>query len=317
MMRIRRGAQLLDSLGSVTVGGVGLINPFMTASGTAGHDVELAPYMPLHKIGATTVKSLFHTEWEGNPAPRVHTASSGMMNAVGLQGPGVSAWIEESLPKLRTAGVVVIASIWGRTLSEYVSAATQLRAAGEDIAAIEVNLSCPNLEGRTGIIAHDDVLSAQIIAAVRAESTVPVWAKLSANTDRIVEIAQSVVEAGAQSLTVINTMVGLQIDVATGRPTLGNGGGGLSGPAIHPIAVRAVFDIRRAIPQIDIVGVGGIRSGSDALEMMLAGANAIQVGTASFADPAATWRIAREAAVLAHRRGASTWSDVVSVAHTL
>lgn len=317
MMHMRRGAQLLDSLGSVNVGGVGLINPFMTASGTAGHDVELAPYMPLHKIGATTVKSLFHSEWEGNPAPRVHMASSGMMNAVGLQGPGVSAWIEESLPKLRTAGVVTIVSIWGRTLSEYVSAATQLRAAGGGIAAIEVNLSCPNLEGRSGIIAHDDVLSANIIAAVRKEAVVPVWAKLSANTDRIVEIAQSVVEAGAQSLTVMNTMVGLQIDVVTGRPTLGNGGGGLSGPAIHPIAVRAVFDIRRAIPQIDIVGVGGIRSGADALEMMLAGANAIQVGTASFADPAATWRIAREAAVLANRRGASTWSDVVSMAHTL
>lgn len=317
MMRMRRGAQLLHSLGAVSVGGVDLVNPFMTASGTAGHDVELAPYMPLRKIGATTVKSLFHTEWEGNPAPRVHTSSSGMMNAVGLQGPGVSAWIEESLPRLNAAGAVVIASIWGRTLSEYVSAATQLRAAKNDIAAIEVNLSCPNLEGRTGIIAHDDVLSAQIIAAVKAELDVPVWAKLSANTDRIVEIAQSVVTAGAQSLTVINTMVGLQIDVSTGRPTLGNGGGGLSGPAIHPIAVRAVFDIRRAIPHIDIVGVGGIRSGSDALEMMLAGANAVQVGTASFADPGATWRIAREAAVLAKRRGASTWSDVVSVAHTL
>ena len=316
MMQMRRGAALLNSLGAVKVGGVDLINPFMTASGTAGHDVEFAPYMPLHKIGATTVKSLFHTEWEGNPAPRVHMASSGMMNAVGLQGPGVAAWIEESLPKLQSAGVTVIASIWGRTLGEYVSAAAQLRVAGNRISAIEVNLSCPNLEGRTGIIAHDESLSAQIIAAVRAESDVPVWAKLSANTDRIVEIAHAVVGAGAQSLTVINTMVGLQIDVMSGRPTLGNGGGGLSGPAIHPIAVRAVFDIRRAIPHVDIVGVGGIRSGSDAIEMMLAGANAVQVGTASFAHPGATWRIAREAAVLAHRRGASQWSDIVSAAHT-
>lgn len=317
MMRGRRGVHLLNSLGAVNVGGVELINPFMTASGTAGHDVELAPYMPLHKIGATTVKSLFHTQWEGNPAPRVHMASSGMMNAVGLQGPGVTAWIEESLPKLRDTQVCVIASIWGRTLSEYVSAATQLRAAGNHIAAIEVNLSCPNLEGRTGIIAHDEILSAQIIEAVCAESTVPVWAKLSANTDRIVEIAQAVVTAGARSLTVINTMVGLQIDVHTGRPTLGNGGGGLSGPAIHPIAVRSVFDIRRALPHIDIVGVGGIRSGADAIEMMLAGANAVQVGTASFADPGATWHIAREAGVIAHRRGATQWSDLVSVAHGL
>jgi dihydroorotate dehydrogenase (NAD+) catalytic subunit len=304
-------------LGAVNVGGVELINPFMTASGTAGHDVELAPYMPLQKLGATTVKSLFHTQWDGNPSPRIHMASSGMMNAVGLQGPGVTTWIEESLPKLCDTGVCVIASIWGRTLSEYVLAATQLRAAGNRIAAIEVNLSCPNLEGRTGIIAHDELLSAQIIEAVCAASTVPVWAKLSANTDRIVEIAQLVVTAGARALTVINTMVGLQIDVGTGRPTLGNGGGGLSGPAIHPIAVRSVFDIRRAIPDIDIVGVGGIRSGADAIEMMMAGANAVQVGTASFADPGATWRIARAAGVIAHRRGATQWSDVVSLAHTL
>lgn len=317
MMRSRRGVHLLNSLGAVNVGGVELINPFMTASGTAGHDVELAPYMPLQKLGATTVKSLFHTQWDGNPSPRVHMASSGMMNAVGLQGPGVTTWIEESLPKLCDTGVCVIASIWGRTLSEYVLAATQLRAAGNRIAAIEVNLSCPNLEGRTGIIAHDELLSAQIIEAVCAASTVPVWAKLSANTDRIVEIAQLVVTAGARALTVMNTMVGLQIDVGTGRPTLGNGGGGLSGPAIHPIAVRSVFDIRRAIPDIDIVGVGGIRSGADAIEMMMAGANAVQVGTASFADPGATWRIARAAGVIAHRRGATQWSDVVSLAHTL
>jgi dihydroorotate dehydrogenase (NAD+) catalytic subunit len=317
MMRSRRGVHLLNSLGAVNVGGVELINPFMTASGTAGHDVELAPYMPLQKLGATTVKSLFHTQWDGNPSPRVHMASSGMMNAVGLQGPGVTTWIEESLPKLCDTGVCVIASIWGRTLFEYVLAATQLRAAGNRIAAIEVNLSCPNLEGRTGIIAHDELLSAQIIEAVCAASTVPVWAKLSANTDRIVEIAQLVVTAGARALTVMNTMVGLQIDVGTGRPTLGNGGGGLSGPAIHPIAVRSVFDIRRAIPDVDIVGVGGIRSGADAIEMMMAGANAVQVGTASFADPGATWRIARAAGVIAHRRGATQWSDVVSLAHTL
>ena len=317
MLMWRRGARILGDLGPVVVGGVELANPFMTASGTAGHDVELAAYMPLHKLGATTVKSLFHTAWEGNRAPRVHMASAGMMNAVGLQGPGVNAWIHDSLPKLHDHGVVVIASIWGRTLVEYVAAAEQLRAAGHQIAAIEVNLSCPNLEGRTGIIAHDEDLSAQIIAAVREVAMVPVWAKLSANTDRIVEIAQAVASAGADSLTVMNTMVGLQIDVASGRPTLGNGGGGLSGPAIHPIAVRAICDIRRAIPDIDIVGVGGIRSGSDAIEMMLAGANAVQVGTASFAEPRATWRIACEASLIAHHRGAKQWSDIASIAHEL
>ena len=310
-----RGRATIASLGEVSVGGVVLANPFMTASGTAGHDVEFARYLPLHLLGATTVKSLFHTEWAGNPAPRVHTAASAMMNAVGLQGPGVKPWIEESLPKLEAAGAVVVASIWGRTVAEYENAAVQLRDAQGRIAAVEVNLSCPNLEGRSGIIAHDAQLSATIISTVRAQLDVPVWAKLSANTDRVVDIAGQVHTAGAHAVTLINTMLGMQIDVSTTRPTLGNGGGGLSGPAIHPIAVRAVFDVRQAFPELDIVGVGGIRSGADAIEMMMAGANAVQVGTASFADPGATWKIAREAARLVRRRGFTHWSQLVSLTH--
>lgn len=315
MMMSRRRIRSLDSLGSVSVGGVSLVNPFMTASGTAGHDVELGAYMPLHRLGATTVKSLFHVEWEGNPPPRVHTARSAMMNAVGLQGPGVQHWVEHSLPKLESAGVVVVASIWGRTVNEYVEATQMLNVVAHRIAAIEVNLSCPNLEGRSGIIAHDSELSGRIISAVSASSVVPVWAKLSANTDRIVDIAHSVVNSGAKAVTLVNTMLGLQIDVSTSRPTLGNGGGGLSGPAIHPIAVRAVFDVRRALPDVDIVGVGGIRTGADAIEMMMAGANAVQVGTASFADPASTWKIACDAAKVMVRRGYQSWSDVVSLSH--
>lgn len=315
MMMSRRHIRSLDSLGSVSVGGVSLVNPFMTASGTAGHDVELGAYMPLHRLGATTVKSLFHVEWEGNPPPRVHTARSAMMNAVGLQGPGVQHWVEHSLPKLESAGVVVVASIWGRTVNEYVEATQMLNVVAHRIAAIEVNLSCPNLEGRSGIIAHDSELSGRIISAVSASSVVPVWAKLSANTDRIVDIAHSVVNSGAKAVTLVNTMLGLQIDVSTSRPTLGNGGGGLSGPAIHPIAVRAVFDVRRALPDVDIVGVGGIRTGADAIEMMMAGANAVQVGTASFADPASTWKIACDAAKVMVRRGYQSWSDVVSLSH--
>lgn len=315
MMMSRRRIRSLDSLGSVSVGGVSLVNPFMTASGTAGHDVELGAYMPLHRLGATTVKSLFHVEWGGNPPPRVHTARSAMMNAVGLQGPGVQHWVEHSLPKLESAGVVVVASIWGRTVNEYVEATQMLNVVAHRIAAIEVNLSCPNLEGRSGIIAHDSELSGRIISAVSASSVVPVWAKLSANTDRIVDIAHSVVNSGAKAVTLVNTMLGLQIDVSTSRPTLGNGGGGLSGPAIHPIAVRAVFDVRRALPDVDIVGVGGIRTGADAIEMMMAGANAVQVGTASFADPASTWKIACDAAKVMVRRGYQSWSDVVSLSH--
>lgn len=314
-MSNRRGARALATLGSVEVGGVMFDNPFMTASGTSGHDIEFARYMPLHSLGAVVVKSLFHEPWPGNPAPRVHVAAAGMMNAVGLQGPGAVAWMHESLPRLEAENVTVVASIWGRTVHEYVLAAEQLRAVGTRITALEVNLSCPNLEGRSGIIAHDVSLAGQIISAVCSESQVPVWAKLSANTDRIVEVATAVTDAGASALTLINTMLGMQINSGSGKRSLGNGGGGLSGPAIHPIAVRAVHDVRAALPNSSIVGVGGIASGSDAIEMMMAGANAVQVGTASFARPDATWKIACEAAQLMHKRGSSSWSDIVNMVH--
>ena len=315
MMNNRRGERELQSLGSVSVGGVVLSSPFMTASGTAGHDIELNAYMPLNKLGATVAKSLFHEPWPGNPAPRVHLARGGMMNAVGLQGPGVSAWVNESLPRCEQFGVTVVASIWGRTVQEYVSAARQLAEAGQRIAAIEINLSCPNLEGRSGIIAHDVELSARIVSEVAQCVTVPVWAKLSANTDRIVDVARAVSTSGAQAVTLINTMLGMQVDVDTRRPTLGNGGGGLSGSSIHPIAVRAVHDVRVALPELDIIGVGGVSSGDDAIEMMMVGANAVQVGTASFLDPAATWNIARQAARRAVKNGATSWRDVIGAMH--
>ena len=314
-MNIRRGEKALQALGGVHVGGVSLRNPFMTASGTSGHDVELGSYMPLQKLGAVTAKSLFHEQWAGNPAPRVHVSESGMMNAVGLQGPGVTAWVRDSLPKLESSGAAVVVSIWGRTVAEYVQAADQLAGVEDRCVALEVNLSCPNLEGRSGIIAHDPSLAGQIISSVSRATRLPVWAKLSANTDRIIEVAVTVTDAGATALTLINTMLGMQIDVETAEYSLGNGGGGLSGSAIHPIAVRAVHDVRSALPEISIVGVGGVASGKDAVEMMMAGANAVQVGTASFARPDATWRIACEAATIAASRGASTWADITSLVH--
>lgn len=310
-MRIR-GLSVHDpsSVGAVTVGGVTLSNPFMTASGTAGHDVELSGHMPLDRLGAVVIKSLFHEPWPGNPAPRVHLASAGMVNAVGLQGPGVPAWIEHSLPRLEERQVTVVASIWGRTVDEYQRAAALLAPVGDRVAAVEVNLSCPNLEGRSGIVAHDADLVRAVITAVSTASSVPVWAKLSPNTDRLVAIAEAAVAAGARALTLVNTVVALQIDPQTGRPTLGNGGGGLSGPAIHPVAVRAVNDVCTALPTVDVIGVGGIARGRDAIEMMRAGAKAVQVGTASFVDPGATWNIAREATRDLSRLGARHWSEL-------
>jgi dihydroorotate dehydrogenase (NAD+) catalytic subunit len=287
----------------------------MTASGTSGHDTELSFAMDLSRLGAVTVKSLWHAPWAGNPPPRVHTAAAGMLNAVGLQGPGVDAWIDESLPRLEALGASCVASIWGRTVEEYAQAARSLVRAGTRVLAVEVNLSCPNLEGRSGIIAHDPVVSAGAVSAVVAVSPVPVWAKLSPNTDRIVEIAESVTGAGATALTLVNTVLGMGVDPASGRPLLGNGGGGLSGRAIHPVAVRAVHDVHMALPGVDIVGVGGISTGEDAVEMFRVGATAVQVGTASFARPGATMRIARQAALLAERCGATTWSDLADSAN--
>jgi len=304
-----------SSLGGVRVGGVDLANPFMTASGTSGHDIELSGHMPVHRLGAVVVKSLFTDPWPGNPAPRIHMTPSGMLNSVGLQGPGVEAWIQSSLPRCESAGVRVVASIWGRTVAEYESAARALASVGARIAAVEVNLSCPNLEGRAGIIAHDPSLSGMVIDAVVRASAVPVWAKLSPNTDRIVEVAVTVHDAGAASLTLVNTVLGMQLDPFSGQPSLGGGGGGLSGPVIHPVAVRAVHDVRTALPRVDIVGVGGIASGADALEMMRAGATAVQIGTATFLDPGAPWRIACDAARLLHRRGHSSWSEFISASH--
>ena len=312
---LRRGERALGLLGSVEVGGALLPSPFMTASGTSGHDVELSGYMPLERLGAVVAKSLFHQPWPGNPPPRVHLASAGMINAVGLQGPGVRKWCEESLPLLRGIGARVVVSIWGRTVDEYVQAARQVSPVEHQLLAVEVNLSCPNLEGRSGIIAHDADMSGRVIESVRSELTAPLWAKLSANTDRVVGVARAVSSAGAGAVVLSNTMLGLQIDPSSGRPTLGNGGGGLSGPAIRPIALRCVHDVHAEMPNLDIVGVGGIVNGLDAIAMMMAGARAVQVGTASFARPGATWRVARQAALHARRLGRTSWGEVTGSAH--
>jgi dihydroorotate dehydrogenase (NAD+) catalytic subunit len=298
----------------VSIGSVHLSQPVLTASGTAGHCVELNRYFAMADIGATVVKSLFATPWPGNPAPRLHPTPAGMINAVGLQGPGVPKWCETDLPELEKHGVTIVASIWGRTVEEYRQAAELLAPHAHRIAALEVNLSCPNLEGRGGIIAHDPVMSANVIAAC-ADTGLPMWAKLSPNTDRLITIAESVVEAGAEALTLTNTLLGMLLNTETAQPVLGNGGGGVSGRAMFPVALRAVFDVRKALPQIPIVGVGGIASGNDAIAMMQAGAHAVQVGTASFARPDAAMKILNEMHVWMRKQGVSQWSEITNTAH--
>ncbi|MFN3254548.1 MAG: dihydroorotate dehydrogenase [Ilumatobacter sp.] len=294
---------------ATTVGSVTLSSPVMTASGTAGYGTELAPYFDLSTIGAIVTKSLAPYAWDGNPPPRLHPTSQGMMNAVGLQGPGVEYWLASVLPELAATGATVVASIWGRSLADYRRAAEQLADAPASVVAVEVNLSCPNLEGRGSIFAHDAELSAAVVAATAACGR-PRWAKLSANTDRIIDVAAAVAEAGAEAVTCINTLLGLAYDPETLSPTLGAGGGGLSGRAIHPVAVRAVHDVHQALPELPVIGVGGVASSWDAVEMLLAGATAVQVGTATFADPRAPRNVHDDLVEWMQSRGVARTADL-------
>lgn len=301
------------------VGSVTLKNPILTASGTAGHGAELNAYMPLADLGGVVVKSLASFEWPGNKAPRIYPTPLGMINSVGLQGAGIQAWIAQDLPDLIECQATVIASIWGRSVDDYARAAELLAPVAKHLCAVEVNLSCPNVQhdssGSHLMFAHDEHLTAQVIQATAA-CGVPRWAKLSPNTDRLVQIAGTAHDAGAEAVTLVNTMWAMVLDTDTGLPVLGSGGGGgLSGRAIHPIAVRAVYDVAAAYPQLPIVGVGGVASGADAAELMCAGASAVQVGTATFAEPRAALRIARELVHWAESHGISQWSQVVGAAH--
>lgn len=298
---------------AVRVGSLTLPNPVMSASGTAGHGDELGRYVDLSAVGAIVVKSLAAEPWAGNPAPRVHEVAAGMINSVGLSGPGVSKWRQDELPKLRAAGARVVASIWGRTVEQYEAAAALLSGA-EGVLAVEVNLSCPNLGGGHAMFAHDPAATAEVIEATAAAG-LPRWAKLSPNTDRLVEVAAAAAAAGAESVTLVNTVMGMVIDVERRRPLLGGGGGGVSGPAIHPVAVRAVYDCRSALPDLPIVGVGGVRSGRDAIELIMAGADAVQVGTASFADPTSLRRVCVEIEAWCRRHGVAALGDLRGVAH--
>ena len=297
----------------VTVGSVEFHAPVMTASGTAGYGTELAGHLDLAALGAVVTKSLAAFEWPGNPAPRLHPTPQGMMNAVGLQGPGVQYWLDHVVGDLMASGATVVASIWGRSVDDYAQAAELLAVAPSNIVAVEVNLSCPNLEGRGSIFAHDARLSAEVMAATAACGR-PRWAKLSANTDRIIDVADAVMAAGADAVTCINTLLGLAYDPRTLAPTLGAGGGGLSGRAIHPVAVRAVHDVHRALPEVPIVGVGGVASAWDAIELLLAGASAVQVGTASFADPGAAATIQDGVIAWAAERGLTRLADIAAIA---
>jgi dihydroorotate dehydrogenase (NAD+) catalytic subunit len=293
-----------------------LDNPVMTASGCAAAGRELQQFFDVSELGAVVTKSIMRDPRSGRPTPRMAETPSGMLNSIGLQGPGVDSFLARDLPWLLQHDARPIVSIAGSSVSEYAELARRVGNT-PGVAAIEVNISCPNVENRGLVFACDPFQAARVLAVVRRDTPrgVPVFAKLSPDVTSIVEVAEAVMEAGADGLVLINTLLGLHIDLDTMRPHLAGVTGGLSGPAIRPVAVRAVWQVAAAMPAVPIIGVGGIRSGADALEFLAAGATAVQVGTAIFNDPSAPVRVVRELRAELARRGIAKVSEAVGLVH--
>ncbi len=268
----------------------------MAASGTFAYGMELAGVVELGQLGGIITKGLSREPMDGNPAPRLFETESGMMNSVGLQNIGVRAFVSEKLPALRAVATPVFANVFGYAVEDYVEVLRVLEDA-EGVAGYELNVSCPNTKHGGMVFASDPGLLGEVVAAARAAISVgngrPLIVKLSPNVARIQEMALAAVEAGADALSLVNTFVALAIDARTRRPRLGNGFGGLSGPAIKPIALRMVYETAQAV-KVPVIGLGGITTGVDAAEYLIAGATAVEVGTANFWDPQAPLRIARE-----------------------
>ncbi|EWT02939.1 dihydroorotate oxidase [Intrasporangium oryzae NRRL B-24470] len=309
---------------SVTLAGQRLRNPLMTASGCAANGKELHRFFDVAELGAFVTKSVMAEPRSGRGTPRMAETPSGMLNSIGLQGPGIKAFVEEDLPWLASVGARVLPSIAGSSSEEYAEVASVLAASEAFGAAVgvEVNISCPNVANRGLVFACDPVASSTVISLVRETlpPRVPVFAKLSPDVTDITAIAAACLDAGADGLTMINTLLGMVIDTDRMRPQLGGVTGGLSGPGIRPVAVRAVWQVRRAMlegvmPTVPIIGVGGVRTGRDALELVAAGASAIQVGTATFNDPAAPVRVLDELTGLLESKGFASFGDAVGVAH--
>jgi len=308
--------QLPDVDMSTSLAGVTLSSPIMTASGCAGYGRELDQFFDITEIGAVVTKSIMMQPRSGRPTPRMAETPSGMLNSIGLQGPGIDQFVERDLAWLEQRGARVVVSIAGSTADEYIRLSQKLRHSSA-VTAIEVNISCPNVEDRGLVFACDPVASATVIEGARRNSApgTPIFAKLSPDVTDIVAIARACVEAGADGLSMVNTMLGVVIDTDTMLPHLGGVTGGLSGPAIRPVAVRAVWQVHAALPQVPIIGMGGIASGLDAFEFILAGASAVQVGTTIFNDPSAPLRVAQELQHVLGDRGIQRLEDAVGYAH--
>lgn len=301
---------------STTLAGLELPHPVLTASGCAAAGRELDQFFDVAAIGGVVTKSIMLNPRSGRATPRMAETPSGMLNSIGLQGPGIEEFLAKDLAWLRERGARAVVSIAGETVAEYTELAQRLRHV-PGISALEVNISCPNVADRGLVFACNAMSASSVIHTVRRHTSpdLPILAKLSPDVTDITEITAAVVNAGADGVSVINTLLGMVIDTKTMRPALAGITGGLSGPAIRPVAVRAVYQIRAAFPDLPILGMGGIATGNDALEFLLAGANAVSVGTAVFHDPAAPARIGIELADLLASRGLGSVREAVSYAH--
>lgn len=297
---------------SCDLGKIKLNNPVMTASGTFGYGFEYKDYYSLNKLGAVVVKGIAPFPSHGNPTPRVAEVTGGMLNAIGLQGPGVDKFLHgtEYMPYLRTTEVPVVVNIWGKTIEDYVEVAQRLDAEPEGINALEINISCPNIKEGGVAFGTDLMLAGKVVNAVRQATSLPLITKLSPNVTKIGDFAKVVADAGSDMISLINTLPGMAIDINTRKPKIANLTGGLSGPAIKPIAVRMVYEVAQAV-KVPIIGMGGIMNGDDAIEFMLAGASAVAVGTAIFADPYAPLKVIDGINAYLDRNHIAQVSDIV------
>ena len=301
---------------STTLGPAWFPTPIFTASGCASSGRELSQFFSLSDIGAVVTKSIMLKARDGRPTPRMAETPSGMLNSIGLQGPGIDVFLAQDVPWLIQQNARVIISIAGESVEEYSVLARRLRSV-QGISAIEVNISCPNVENRGLVFACDPDASRMVVDSVRRAlgGEIPIIVKLSPDVTNIAEIAHGVVEAGADALSLINTLLGMVINIESMRPHLAGKTGGLSGPAIRPVAVRAIYQVHQALPKIPILGMGGVRTGRDAFELILAGASGVSVGTATFSNPMAVIEVQNELRTLLVGKGFSSVKDAVGFAH--
>src|SRR5262245_62355744 len=300
----------------VQLGPLSLKNPITTASGTFGYGLEFTDFVDLAAIGALCTKGLSLKPHAGNAPPRICETPAGMLNAIGLQNVGVEVFLSEKLPRLRALGATVIANVWGDLEEDYVTVVRALEGAegAKGVAAIELNISCPNVRQGGMLFGNSPPLTRSLVGKVRAATKRPLIVKLSPNAPDLVESAKAAREAGADILSLVNTFVGMSIDPETAKPRISFGTGGLSGPAIRPLAVRMVYQVHRALPDVPLMGIGGIASLSDVLEFLAAGATAIQVGTANFKDPGVSGRLVDELAAYCESRK-TTVAALIGRAH--